>query len=103
MFLSDIIIVNSFIKEYIYFRLLEVKPSVKQVATVARLIALYNNYDPDTTHVEVITSEERKEESDLLDSFLNTPIWDYTYNFLKSKGKYCLRKGVVENLCLFNE
>lgn len=68
-------------------RLLDVKPSVKQVPTVARLIALYDNYDPDTSHSEVITTSERKEESDLLDAILDTPIWTYTNSFLKAKGK----------------
>jgi len=66
--------------------LLEIKPSVKTVPTVARLIALYDNYDPDTTHSEVITQGERKEESDFLDAVLNTPTWAYTNSFLKAKG-----------------
>ncbi|XP_054261903.1 endoribonuclease CG2145-like [Macrosteles quadrilineatus] len=66
--------------------LLELKPSVLKVATVARLMALYDNYDPDTTHSEVITNAERKEESDFLDAVLSTPIWAYTNSFLKSKG-----------------
>uniref|UniRef100_A0A1B6HJW4 EndoU domain-containing protein n=1 Tax=Homalodisca liturata TaxID=320908 RepID=A0A1B6HJW4_9HEMI len=67
-------------------RLLELKPSVKRVPTVAKLIALYDNYDPDTTHNEVVTPAERKEESDFLDAVLDTPTWTYAINFLKSKG-----------------
>lgn len=58
-----------------------------QVPTVARLMALYDNYDPDTTHNEVITNTERKEESDFLDAVLDTPTWTFTNTFLKNKGK----------------
>lgn len=48
---------------------------------------MYDNYDPDTSHSEVITTRERKEESDFLDAVLSTQIMSYTNNFLKQKGK----------------
>lgn len=66
--------------------LLEVKSQVKQTPTVSHLIALYDNYDPDTSHSEVITTGERKEESDFLDAVLNTQVMSYTNSFLKQKG-----------------
>uniref|UniRef100_A0A1B6CSC7 EndoU domain-containing protein n=1 Tax=Clastoptera arizonana TaxID=38151 RepID=A0A1B6CSC7_9HEMI len=66
--------------------LLSIDNEIKKVPTVAKLIALYDNYDPDTSHSEVVTTSEKKEESDFLDAVLNTSVLAFTNTFLRSKG-----------------
>ena len=47
---------------------------------------LHNNYELDVKVKEVVTSEERKEESELLDKILETDIIKTTMKFLVDKG-----------------
>ena len=47
---------------------------------------LHNNYELDVKVKEVVTSEERKEESELLDKILETDIIKTTMKFLIDKG-----------------
>lgn len=53
---------------------------------MALLAQLYDNYVPDCTVPEKVTTQERQEESKLLDGLLATPVLSTTMNFLADKG-----------------
>ncbi|XP_031787775.1 poly(U)-specific endoribonuclease homolog isoform X1 [Nasonia vitripennis] len=66
--------------------LLEVKPDAWEIPTVKAVVALLDNYELDVKTKETVTSEERKEESDLLDAFIATDVMKTTMKFLAEKG-----------------
>ncbi|KAJ8682820.1 hypothetical protein QAD02_018612 [Eretmocerus hayati] len=66
--------------------LLEVKPEAYEIPTVKAVLALHDNYELDVKTKEVVTSEERKEESDLIDAFVDTEVMKSTMKFLASKN-----------------
>ncbi|XP_014228439.1 poly(U)-specific endoribonuclease homolog [Trichogramma pretiosum] len=66
--------------------LLEVKPEAYEIPTVKAVLALHDNYELDVKTKETVSSEERKEESDLLDAFLTTDVMKAAMKFLSDKG-----------------
>lgn len=66
--------------------LLSVKDEAYEIPTIKAIIMLHNNYELDVKVKEVVTSEERKEESELLDKILETDIIKTTMKFLIDKG-----------------
>lgn len=61
-----------------------------QIPTISKLRLLYDNYVRDASVNEHVTSAERAEENDLLDSFMATPVMKYTMQFLADKGTFSL-------------
>lgn len=66
--------------------LLTVKAEAYEIPTIKTIIALHDNYDLDIKVKEVVTSEERKEESDFIDAILETDVMKTTMKFLAEKG-----------------
>lgn len=66
--------------------LLTVKSEAYEIPTIKALLALHDNYELDVKMKETVTSEERKEESELLDKFLETEVVKLTMKFLADKG-----------------
>ncbi|CAG0901123.1 unnamed protein product [Darwinula stevensoni] len=58
---------------------------VVSIETVSKMMALFNNYKPNTTEPENETSEEKMWQS-FLDSVISTPIVKSAHNFLVQKG-----------------
>lgn len=56
------------------------------IPTVAKMRALHNNYEKDTTVNEYVTAMERNEENDFIDSLLSSPIMRLAMQFLQQKG-----------------
>lgn len=55
--------------------------------TVEKMKALFNNYELDTLTNEYVTPLERKEENELLDAVLATPVMRHAMLFLQQKNK----------------
>lgn len=70
----------------IRFRLLTVKDEAYEIPTVKAVLALHDNYEFDVKTKETVTSEKRKEESDLLDKILETDTMKTAMKFLAEKG-----------------
>lgn len=51
----------------------------------SKLLALYNNYDVDTTNTETVTRSERHEEDAFLDEVMNSDVMKETMRFLAAK------------------
>ncbi|XP_074106681.1 uncharacterized protein LOC141532299 isoform X2 [Cotesia typhae] len=66
--------------------LLTVKSEAYEIPTIKATIAFHDNYELDIKTKEVVTSEERKEESDFIDSILETDIMKTLMKFLADKG-----------------
>ncbi|XP_076281516.1 uncharacterized protein LOC143209577 isoform X2 [Lasioglossum baleicum] len=66
--------------------LLDVKAEAYDLPTVKAVIALLDNYELDVKTKETVTSEERREESELLDKIADTDIIKSTMKFLADKG-----------------
>ncbi|XP_053980143.1 endoribonuclease CG2145-like [Hylaeus volcanicus] len=66
--------------------LLDVKAEAYEIPTVKAVLALHDNYEFDVKTKETVTSEERKEESDLIDKILETDVMKTTMKFLAEKG-----------------
>ncbi|XP_023245588.1 poly(U)-specific endoribonuclease homolog [Copidosoma floridanum] len=66
--------------------LLEVKPEAWDIPTVKSVLALHDNYEFDVRTKETVTSEERKEEADLIDAFMETDVMKETMKYLAEKG-----------------
>ena len=66
--------------------LLEVKPEAYEIPTVKAVLALHDNYELDVKTKETVTSEERREENELLDAFIATDVMKTTMKFLADKG-----------------
>lgn len=57
-----------------------------EIPTVKAVIALHDNYEINVKTKETVTSEERKEESELLDKILETDVMKSIMKFLADKG-----------------
>jgi poly(U)-specific endoribonuclease len=66
--------------------LLVVKSDAYGIPTVQAVLTLHDNYELDVKTKENLTPEKRKEESDLLDQFLQTEVMKTTMKFLSDKG-----------------
>ncbi|XP_076639834.1 uncharacterized protein LOC143351791 isoform X2 [Colletes latitarsis] len=66
--------------------LLDVKAEAYEIPTVKAVLALHDNYEFDVKTKETVTSEERREESELIDKILETDIMKSTMKFLADKG-----------------
>lgn len=62
------------------------KPEAYELETVKAVLALHDNYELSVKTKETVTPDERKEESDLLDKFLETNVVKAAMNFLADKG-----------------
>lgn len=69
-----------------FYSLLDVKAEAYEIPTVKAVLALHDNYELDVKNKEDVTSEERKEEADLLDAFMNTEVMKTTMKYLADKG-----------------
>ncbi|XP_029170922.1 poly(U)-specific endoribonuclease homolog [Nylanderia fulva] len=65
--------------------LLDVKPEAYEIPTIKSVLALHDNYEMDVKTKETVTPEERKEESELLDKFLETDVFKTAMKFLVDK------------------
>ncbi|EFN67408.1 Placental protein 11, partial [Camponotus floridanus] len=65
--------------------LLDVKPEAYEIPTIKNTLALHDNYEMDVKTKETVTPEERKEESELLDNFLETDVFKAAMKFLVEK------------------
>ncbi|XP_012217822.1 endoribonuclease CG2145 isoform X2 [Linepithema humile] len=66
--------------------LLDVKSEAYEIPTVKSVLALHDNYEIDVKTKEIVTPEERKEETELLDKFLETDVFKAAMKFLVDKG-----------------
>jgi len=62
-----------------------VKPEAYEIPTIKSTLALHDNYEMDVKTKETVTPEERKEESELLDNFLETDVFKAAMKFLVEK------------------
>ncbi|XP_057660823.1 endoribonuclease CG2145-like isoform X1 [Diorhabda carinulata] len=67
--------------------LLSINKAAYSIPSISKLLLLYNNYIVESNQNEVYTAQEKNEENDLLDIILQTPVMQYTRNFLIGKGK----------------
>lgn len=67
------------------FSLLDVKPEAYEIPTIKSVLALHDNYEMNVKTKETVTPEERKEETELLDKFLETDVFKATMKFLVDK------------------
>uniref|UniRef100_A0A6P7F710 Poly(U)-specific endoribonuclease homolog isoform X1 n=1 Tax=Diabrotica virgifera virgifera TaxID=50390 RepID=A0A6P7F710_DIAVI len=67
--------------------LLSVSPAAYSLTTISKLLPLYDNYILEANKNEVTSQQEKNEEGDLLNAIVQTPVMQYTRNFLMSKGK----------------
>ncbi|XP_011692276.1 PREDICTED: poly(U)-specific endoribonuclease homolog isoform X2 [Wasmannia auropunctata] len=65
--------------------LLDVKPEAYEIPTIKSVLALYDNYEMNVKTKETVTPDERKEETELLDRFLETDVFKATMKFLVDK------------------
>ncbi|XP_050445949.1 endoribonuclease CG2145-like isoform X2 [Cataglyphis hispanica] len=65
--------------------LLDVKPEAFEIPTIKSTLALYDNYEMDVKTKETVTPDERKEENELLDKFLETDVFKAAMKFLVDK------------------
>lgn len=68
------------------FSLLDIQAEAYDLPTVKAVLALHDNYELDVKTKETVTSEERREESDLVDKIMETEIIKSTMKFLAEKG-----------------
>lgn len=62
------------------------KAEAYEIPTVKSVLALHDNYEIDVKVKEIVTPEERKEETELLDKFLETDVFKAMMKFLVDKG-----------------
>lgn len=62
------------------------KPEAYEIPTVKSVLALHDNYEMDVKTKETVTPEERREETELLDRFLETDVFKAAMKFLVDKG-----------------
>ncbi|XP_011882574.1 PREDICTED: poly(U)-specific endoribonuclease homolog [Vollenhovia emeryi] len=65
--------------------LLDVKPEAYEIPTIKSVLALQDNYEMDVKKKETVTPEERKEEAELLDRFLETDVFKTMMKYLADK------------------
>lgn len=63
-----------------------VKDEAYDIPTIKALLPLLDNYALDVKTKEIPTEEKRKEENDMIDSFLETDVMKKTMKFLSDKG-----------------
>ncbi|XP_077279972.1 uncharacterized protein LOC143907214 isoform X2 [Temnothorax americanus] len=66
--------------------LLDVKPEAYEIPTIKSLLALHDNYEMDVKTKETVTPDERKEEAELLDRFLETDVFKATMKYLADEA-----------------
>ncbi|XP_055299566.1 endoribonuclease CG2145-like [Sitodiplosis mosellana] len=59
---------------------------VYKVPTIAKLVALFDNYELDASDSEEVTPEEQIEEMEFIDAVLDTQVMQTAMNFLHKKG-----------------
>lgn len=80
------------------FRLLNVDESIVYgIPTIAKLRALFDNYELDATDKEVITTHEKNEENDFINAVLDTKVMKTAMQFLHKKGEH----EQTFNFCFF--
>lgn len=62
---------------------------LESVTSVKLIRKLYNNYELDTMTNEFVTPLEKREENDLVDTIMATPVMRHAMSFLQEKGKKC--------------
>ncbi|XP_051631680.1 LOW QUALITY PROTEIN: uridylate-specific endoribonuclease A-like, partial [Manacus candei] len=65
-----------------------VSPALLSLPTFSRLLALLDNYEPQTGLAEAVTEQERREEREFLEAALDTPVLALLESFVLSKGLY---------------
>lgn len=60
---------------------------LESVSSVKLMRKLYNNYELDTMTNEFVTPLEKREENDLVDTIMATPVMRHAMAFLQEKGK----------------
>ncbi|NXY65649.1 ENDUC protein, partial [Callaeas wilsoni] len=65
-----------------------VSPELLARPTFSRLLALLDNYEPQTGRDEKETAEEQREQKEFLDAALDTPVLALLERFVLSKGLY---------------
>ncbi|NWQ72561.1 ENDUC protein, partial [Neopipo cinnamomea] len=63
-----------------------VSPALLSRPTFSRLLALLDNYEPQTGRAEEVTAEEQQEERQFLEAALDTPVLALLENFVLRKG-----------------
>lgn len=70
-------------------RLLTVDESIlNKMPTIVKMRALFDNYVLDSSAREVVTANERAENTDFLNEILKTPIMTAAMKFLQKKGSF---------------
>ena len=69
-----------------------------EIPTIKLMRKLYDNYDLNSLHAEIITPEEDLEENDFIDGLLNTNIMIHSMDFLASKGFFSKNLTVYKNI-----
>ncbi|XP_063921206.1 endoribonuclease CG2145-like isoform X2 [Zophobas morio] len=67
--------------------LLSIDKEAFSIASIEKMLQLHNNYIVESNVNEHYTAQEKQEENNLLDVITNTPVMQYTRNFLIDKGK----------------
>ncbi|CAG0901122.1 unnamed protein product [Darwinula stevensoni] len=65
----------------------ELPEEVTSIETVAKMMALFDNYNPYTTDEEDVTFQEEEEVDAFLDAVIATPVMEAAYHFLLEKGE----------------
>lgn len=74
---------------YYLCRLLTINETIlNEVQTIAKMRALFNNYEVDSTVNEYVSPVERQEENEFLDEVLKTPVMKAAMKFLQDKGAF---------------
>lgn len=69
------------------FRLLTINETIfNEIPTIAKMRALFNNYEVDSTINEYVSPVERQEENEFIDEVLKTPVMKAAMKFLQDKG-----------------
>lgn len=79
--------------------------TLSRVPTIAKLRALFNNYELDTMVDETVTPTERQEEDEFLEKVLDTAVMRTAMDYLKEKGfhrqkNYC-KVTNIDLVCFF--
>lgn len=71
------------------FRLLNVDESIVYgIPTIAKLRALFDNYEVDASDEEIVTTQEKSEENEFINSVLDTKVMQTAMQFLHKKGEH---------------
>lgn len=63
------------------------KTALDSIPTIAKMCALFDNYEMDSSLSEKITSDEEKEVEEFIDEMLNTSVMKIAMQFLHKKGE----------------